>query len=371
MPELYTYIEDLERVVREGLVSKRRHPRLPLYIYNYTPKCVYTSAWSAPTLDARGLILDHAGLIVGRSMRKFFDYDQHLQVFGKFAPDGRPYVFDKLDGFLTIVTSYEGQRIVATRGSFESPQARTAEAWLAAKARAWNPIYNRTYLFEGLFAEHRIVVPYPQDALVYLGCCVNTIGNFMAPSLDPLGFCSIVQSHPKMEDYPVQTFLASRKAHEREEDETREGYVLWWPSCGTRIKVKLPSYIAKHRVRFRLTPHVVWECCAEQRWFEVPVLLEGLDAEFREAVTTYKAMLLTRYTEMEEALNMYFRTISGLSGNLTKRERAQLIQAMAPNFTGPNLSMELLCHYCFARFSEKDATKMIWRSLEPSRAETF
>jgi hypothetical protein len=38
---IYPRFEEAQKLVADGLVSKRKHPTLPLYIYNYTPKAVH------------------------------------------------------------------------------------------------------------------------------------------------------------------------------------------------------------------------------------------------------------------------------------------------------------------------------------------
>lgn len=375
MPELYQHYTALKEAVAEGLVSCRPHPNthIPLYIYNYTPKCVYSRAWTPATLEARGLILDDRGLVWGVPMPKFFNYDEFVAM-GGVAPNQTPYVFDKLDGFLVLVIEYQGARIVATRGSFDSPQARTAAEWLEKEARYWVPEYNRTYLFEGLFAEHRIVVSYPSDGLVYLGHNFNSTKRFVPPGSESPVWCPRVQEIHSMENYSPHTMLECRTPEEREGDDNREGYVVYYPCVpeAVRFKIKLPSYIEKHRLRFRLTPHVVWESCAAGRWHDVVEQIANLNnTEFAEAVVVYKNHLLSNINKLEHDLQEMYRLIRSMTKGFDARERAKVIQGMCTASGPDGPPTTLACHYCYARFADKDPTQMLWNALEPRRSETF
>lgn len=69
----YQLYSDLEDLLARKLISKRPHPKLPLYIYNYTASAQSLSIaeWTPALCDCRGLILDEAGEIVGRPFKKF------------------------------------------------------------------------------------------------------------------------------------------------------------------------------------------------------------------------------------------------------------------------------------------------------------
>lgn len=51
-------VSELEAAVENGDVTKRSHPDLPLFIYNYSPEVQYSKKWNSVTLNCRGLILD-------------------------------------------------------------------------------------------------------------------------------------------------------------------------------------------------------------------------------------------------------------------------------------------------------------------------
>ena len=111
-------LEKLNQYYEDGLLYKQVHPTLPLTIWNYTEKVQFENLWDEITLMCRGLVTDDKGSIVARPFSKFFNIEE-----GKFEPTEKFEVWEKMDGSLGIVFWYQGQWIVATRGSFTSDQA--------------------------------------------------------------------------------------------------------------------------------------------------------------------------------------------------------------------------------------------------------
>lgn len=163
---------DLVKAIDEDLVTQRKHPDLPLWIYNYGPEVQYRKLWNDVTLNCRGLILDEDFNIVARPWKKFFNLGQ---VNLPIQFDDRVEVMDKADGSLGILYNnaynwVEGNLwipdsfAIATRGSFVSEQAIGA-------TKIWNESYSDivvpdgfTFLFEILLPWNRIVLNYDYDS---------------------------------------------------------------------------------------------------------------------------------------------------------------------------------------------------------------
>jgi RNA ligase len=137
--------ETLEKYHSLGLLYKQTHPRLPLTIWNYTPKVQYEELWDEITLMCRGLVTDDEGNIVARPFKKFFNLEE-----GKHTPTSEFEVFEKMDGSCIILFYYNDEWIFATRGSFTSEQAIKAKE-LSSKYPLENLDKNNTYLFEIIY----------------------------------------------------------------------------------------------------------------------------------------------------------------------------------------------------------------------------
>ena len=138
-------LEKLNEYFEKGLVYKQVHPTLPLTIWNYTEKVRYEGLWDEITLQTRGLVTDNEGNVVARPFKKFFNIEE-----GKFEPTEEFEVYEKMDGSLGIVFWYQGQWVVATRGSFTSDQAIKAKE-LLKKYNTDIMFRHLTYCFEIIY----------------------------------------------------------------------------------------------------------------------------------------------------------------------------------------------------------------------------
>lgn len=121
----YYYLNNrLQEEVANGNVAEVKGPD-GLSLYCYTRKCAYERNWNPTTTVARGIILDHeAQEIRATPFPKFFNYGEipHEEV-----PRGVPFrVFEKVDGSMVTVFQHKGRWLTATKGSFQSDQAKWA-----------------------------------------------------------------------------------------------------------------------------------------------------------------------------------------------------------------------------------------------------
>ncbi len=138
-------IESLTAIAtKTGYITGRIHPTKQLTIWNYTPKAQYEQVWSDDIKMCRGLITRLDGEVVARPWPKFFNLDENKTPI----PNERFEVTEKLDGSLIIVANVDGDTIVATRGSFDSEQARHARELLSTKYASEKFLPGYTYLFE-------------------------------------------------------------------------------------------------------------------------------------------------------------------------------------------------------------------------------
>lgn len=139
-------IEILEKYHSDGLVHKQKHPHHDLFIWNYSPKVQYEKLWDDITLQCRGLVTNSKGDIVARPFKKFFNYEEYKP---EDIPNEEYVVYEKMDGSLGILFYYN-EWILATRGSFTSPQAIKGKEILK-KYPLEKLDKNNTYLFEIIY----------------------------------------------------------------------------------------------------------------------------------------------------------------------------------------------------------------------------
>lgn len=246
--------DELRAAVLDGRVTERAHPTLPLFIYNYSPEVQFTNYWDEVTLNCRGLILDEDFNIVARPWKKFFNMGQRDNEIHSLAP---VEVTDKLDGSLGILYPAGNSWAIATRGSFDSKQARHATQVLLDKYRQDFGNFDRTkdftFLFEIIYPINRIVVNYgDMDDLVILGCVEKEQGYYMGPGA-AAGMLN--WNGPQAEVFPFSTFVDA--ISNWPEREGKEGVVV--RSGNKMVKLKQAEYLELHKLVTNASPKTVWD----------------------------------------------------------------------------------------------------------------
>lgn len=336
--------EEIEKLVERRYISKEKHPALDLHIYNYTSKTQYEARWTPETLACRGLILNGRGSVVARPFEKFFNLGEP---FAPPLPEGERFeVFEKLDGSLIIATVWRGCRVVATRGSFVSIQAQIAERMLSKRyERAASAMEEeKTYLFELIHPESRVVVDYGDEETLHLLAVIDGVSGADLPLAG-----NLLPGIPVVRSYPECANLSALP-----ERENAEGYVARFES-GLRLKVKHPEYVRVHRLVSHATPKHVWEYLKEGR--DPLANLEGIPDEVYGALETTATDLRARYSVMEATVReLYGAMDEELGEDATRKEKAFWIQ-------NHDRSLQPVL---FAMLSGKDPSRIIWRILKPA-----
>lgn len=82
-------------------VNERRHPNLPVTLYDYSQVCQFERCWTPETMQCRGLVVHDNGTVIARPFPKFFNVEEHDEPL----PSEEFEVFDKLDGSLIIAST--------------------------------------------------------------------------------------------------------------------------------------------------------------------------------------------------------------------------------------------------------------------------
>lgn len=222
-------MEEYGRLENEKLVKINKHPHLPIYNINYTPRANFRKGkWSSELLIARGLVVDEYGTIIGRPIPKFFN-DYEIT-----PPNGDFEVTEKMDGSLIIMSFYRGDVIFSTRGSFTSEQAVKAKEIYGKKYSHIEIDVEFTYCFEVIYPQNRIVVDYGGEEDLILLAKINTK---TGEEVDDVCFRQV-------EKYDLT--YSEMKAMDLE---NKEGFVVRFLKDNFRMKVKFETYIFLHKNR--------------------------------------------------------------------------------------------------------------------------
>jgi RNA ligase len=170
-------INILRNYEKEKKLKCKSHPLYNIFIWNYSEIIQFTKDWDNITTNCRGLITDDNGNIIARSFPKFFNLGE---INISQIPNSVPRIFEKLDGSLGILFFYKKENvwIFASRGSFTSEQAVKGFSILEKNHPNYiNLDKDKSYIFEVIYPENKIVVNYGNDEkLVYLSS-FDTQGN--------------------------------------------------------------------------------------------------------------------------------------------------------------------------------------------------
>jgi RNA ligase len=382
-------LEILEKYYLDGLLHKQTHPTLDLTIWNYSPKVQYERLWDDITVQCRGLVTNSKGEIVARPFKKFFNYEEHKP---EDIPNDDFVVYEKMDGSLGILFYYEyelsderkyniwfnnnyetgmerffdpnnlpdfddpyyeptpktkGEWILATRGSFTSPQAIKGKEILN-KHDISSIRKDNTYLFEIIYPENRIVVDYGnEEKLVVLGAIHTETGDEIPDSslrlLQDCGFEVVTTYKTWGEGYDLL---------KEEISKDKEGYVIRFKN-GFRMKIKGDEYIRLHRILTNVSNRDIWEYLKNDKPFDE--LLEKVPDEFNDWVKETIKDLQNKFDSIKNTIEADFKEL------INKKEFAEKIK------DSPNRS------FLFKRLDSysNQLNDMIWDSIYPTYSKPF
>ena len=343
------FLYTLEQYSRTGHLFKQTHRTLPLSIWNYSPEVQYNQKWDEITLQCRGLVTDNNGDVIAYPFKKFFNIEEN-----RHTPTENFEVYEKMDGSLGILFFYEGKWVVATRGSFTSPQSVKARELLDTKYNLESIPKGYTTLFEIIYPENRVVVDYgDEEKLVVLGMT----NRFNGKELDYESLVNmhsesgipVVKRYDGIKDYSTLKGMIESNA---------EGFVVKF-SNGDRMKIKGEEYLRLHKIMTNVSTTGVWELLSNGG--DINEFLKDVPDEFYKKVKDYADALQYGCYQISEHCGKahdYFRygKYNDREVEPTKKEYAEHVMT---NGHPPYRSV------MFAMWDGKPYDKLIWNILKP------
>jgi len=347
----------LEKYYNDGLLHKQTHPTLDLTIWNYSPKVQYERLWDNITLQCRGLVTNSKGEIVARPFKKFFNYEEHKP---EDIPNEDYVVYEKMDGSLGILFNYENEWILATRGSFTSPQAIKGKEILDRHdISAWRK--DNTYLFEIIYPENRIVVDYKgEEKLVVLGAIHTETGEEIPDSslfwTQDSGFEVVTIYKTWGEPYDLL---------KQEISKDKEGYVIKFKN-GFRMKIKGEEYKRLHKILTNFSSKDIWELMKDDK--PLDEFLDKVPDEFynwvQQQVNSFKYGFY-RIREHCGKIHDYFRY--GKYGDVDPEPTKKDFALHLEKCNTESYYKSIL----FAMWDGKPYAHMIWKIMKPKYEKAF
>lgn len=283
---------------------------LPYTLFKYTPVAQYKGVWNDVTLNSRGLIVNHeTGEIVARPFSKFFNYGET----GKLREDlmtGPISVSEKLDGSLGIsFRDPEGKMRITTSGGWQAPQGKFATKFYHEHYEGkWNPDPNRTYMWEIIHPENRIVVDYGDEKDLHLLGAVDIRTGKSIP-VDKVTEWKWKRAESHSFDSMADVTNAPDRAN-------HEGYIVHYTDTDYRVKVKHDEYVRIHRDATGLNERRIWEAVKEGKADESRAAIQE---EFHEFFDTNRKAIQENFdTKMNNLHAERQRLVNSFTGTSQK-----------------------------------------------------
>jgi RNA ligase len=349
-------LEVLSEYIDKGLVVKQNHPTLPLSIYNYSRTTQYDGMWDDITLNCRGLVLDNEGNVIAKPFPKFFNYEEHKP---EDIPNENFEVYEKMDGSLGIVFHYNDEWHVATRGSFTSEQAIKGKELLDTQYNVSSLRKTRTYLFEIIYPENRIVVDYGDDEKLVLLAVMDTESGEEIPS-SALYFM-VEDGWDVVTTY--KTWGEDWETLKTEISKDNEGYVIRF-SGGMRMKIKGTEYVRLHRILTNFSNKDIWELLKNGEPLEP--FLERVPDEFDKWVKAVTMNLRYSFHSIDERAGKYhdgfrYGKFNDREVEPTKKEFAEYVKQFPVE----------LAAVMFKMWDKRPYDYIIWNMIKPKHQKPF
>lgn len=343
-------LQELEKYYQDGLLLKQTHPIYDLTIWNYSPKVQYDELWDDITIQCRGLVTNTNGDIIARPFKKFFNLEQ-LTSFN--IPNEEFEVYEKMDGSLGILFNYQDEWIMATRGSFTSPQSIKGKELL--QKYSFDRLHkNYTYLFEIIYKENRIVCDYDFEDLVLLGIVETKTGN----EVNLRGGDEDIRIRNMISNigFPIVTLYKTWGEGfdllQEEIPNDKEGYVIRFKN-GFRMKIKGEEYKRLHRILTNISNRDIWEYLKEGK--PLDDILDKVPDEFYDWVKQTESNLKNQFDTIKTNVELEFKEL------INKKEFAEKIVG--------NPLKSLLFKRLDSYSPQLD--KMIWDLIYPNYSKPF
>lgn len=335
-------LDTLVKYRDDGWLLSQNHPTLPLIIWNYSQTTQYENYWDEITLSCRGLVTNDKGNIVARGFNKFFNIEE-----GKFEPTENFEVYEKMDGSLLLVFWYEGQWVVATRGSFTSDQSIKGIE-LLKKYNTDIMFRHLTFCFEILFPQNRVVVDYGDyEGLVLLGTFDKNGKEYDVEMWREYGF-DVVKKYDGIKDFKELKAMVK---------DDQEGFVVKFTN-GDRVKIKGVEYLRLHKIMTNMSTTAVWECL--KNGDDIETLLKDVPDEFYKKIKDYvRDLRYAHFQISERAGKLHDGFRYGKYGDVdpepSKKEFAEFVFKQ----------QKVLQPVMFAMWDKKNYDEIIWRIIRP------
>lgn len=364
-------LQGFERWREYGEVTSRMDAEGNLIIFDYLSTAGHKSPWNWFELHSRGVIFDlHTGELIARPFDKFFNlleggrrphYEAHIT-----------HTTTKHDGSMGSIfyDPYLKKLRVATRGSFESPQAIWATNYLDTRVDGvtYRDIvksiteYNLTPIVEIIYPENRVAVDYKgREDLILLAIRNYKTGNYL-PFFPDVYEWAYKHNFDLTEFHNFNDLTAILE--QTGNITNMEGWVVYF-SDGNLFKIKGDEYLYLHKliagISFKNVLNAIRHNYLGKYMLEIP-------EEFRQDVQAYVDSIEVRKSEIEQEVQSLHETVlATVDYSLPKPRKQYALEAQRTMKRGLQKYKGIL----FNLFDDKDTDELIYDIILEEHKDDF
>ena len=212
--------------------------------------------WTQDNKHMRSVVVNYAGEVISASFPKFTNYGENPEHFPVPTSLKNTTVVEKLDGSTLIVSKYNGQYILRTRGTVDASKLANGfelelfKNTILSKLQDNNDTWNYSIIWEWLSPINKIVLSYGDEPMWKLIGFINHI-NYSLAQQDMLDVMA------KKYDFkrPATYTFSSVQDLLKDVDQWRgkEGVVVYSKNDQMLHKVKGAWYLALHHMKSELS----------------------------------------------------------------------------------------------------------------------
>ena len=246
---------DLDKVDRTQFMVHHFHSLNGEIVHLIQPQHIGTK-WNQDNKHMRSVVVNYEGEVISASFPKFTNYGENPEHFP--VPNSLKHctVVEKLDGSTLIVSKYNGQYILRTRGTVDAStmangfELELFKSTILSKLQDNNDTWNYSVLFEWLSPRNVIVLRYSDEPMWKLiGFIDHT--DYSLATQDVLDLMAKKYDLLRPEIYTFTDITDMLQIVDKWQD--REGVCLYSKNGQTIHKIKAAKYLLLHHLKSELS----------------------------------------------------------------------------------------------------------------------
>lgn len=246
---------DLDKVDRTQFMVHHYHSLNGEIVHLIQPQHIGTK-WNQDNKHMRSVVVNYEGEVISASFPKFTNYGENPEHFP--VPNSLKHctVVEKLDGSTLIVSKYNGQYILRTRGTVDAStmangfELELFKSTILSKLQDNNDTWNYSVLFEWLSPRNVIVLRYSDEPMWKLiGFIDHT--DYSLATQDVLDVMAKKYDLLRPEIYTFTDITDMLQIVDKWQD--REGVCLYSKNGQTIHKIKAAKYLLLHHLKSELS----------------------------------------------------------------------------------------------------------------------